>query len=203
MPNNDFRGGPWRVVPDDIFEGQRYYRQRLPAPGITPEAFTVLVGDRWVASMQTKEWMEIALMNMLREDLPPVVAGVFPYRLVSGMLIGGSDGYICAVLHESFHAYEGMTAPGHLADAEMAIRRYEARYPWEDQAPQDAWQVELDLLAQALQATSNKEASELARQFLAQRKQRREENALDPVLADYERQRVLLAGISSASVARP
>jgi len=194
VPNRDLRGGPWEVVPADTFEGRPYYRQQLPAPGVTPEAFTVLVGERWVASMSTREWTRISLMNQIREDLPPLLQQVFPYRLALGVY--SSDWHIVAVLHESFHAYEGMVAPERLADAEVAARRNEARYPWDDPALQDAWQVELDLLAQALQAISDEEAAELARQFLAQRQQRREENNLDASSVDYERQRDWLEGLA-------
>jgi len=194
VPGRDLRGDLWEVVPDDTFEGRPYYRQQLPAPDVTPEAFTVLVGERWVASMSTREWTRISLMNQIREDLPPLLQQVFPYRLALGVY--SSDWHIAAVLHESFHAYEGMVAPKRLADAEVAARRNEARYPWDDPALQDAWQVELDLLAQALRATSDEEAAELARQFLAQRQQRREENNLDAPSVDYERQREWLEGLA-------
>lgn len=196
VPDRDVRGGPWEVVPNDAFEGQPYYRQRLPASGVTPEAFTVLVGERWVASMTTKEWTRISLMNQIREDVPPLFEPVFPYRLASRALIASSDWHMCGVLHESFHAYEGMMAPERLVDAEMAVKRNEARYPWDDPALREAWQVELDLLAQALQAASDEEAAELTRQFLAQREQRREGNNLDAASMDYERQREWAEGLA-------
>ncbi len=45
IPQNLSRGDRWELVPNDTFEDRVYYRQRL-APGITPEAFTVLVGEQ-------------------------------------------------------------------------------------------------------------------------------------------------------------
>lgn len=194
VPGRDRRGGPWEMVPNDTFEGRPYYRQRLPAPDATPEAFTVLVGEQWVASMSTREWARISLMNQIREDLLPLLKQIFPYRLALGVY--SSDRHIIAVLHESFHAYAGMVAPERMAEAEMAARRDEARYPWDDPALQNAWQVELDLLARALHATSDEEAAELTRQFLAQRAQRREGHNLSVASVDYERQREWLEGLA-------
>jgi hypothetical protein len=46
VPSGDKRGGPWEIVPDDAFNSEPYYRQALPGPEITPEAFTVQVGNR-------------------------------------------------------------------------------------------------------------------------------------------------------------
>jgi hypothetical protein len=55
MPRRERRGGTWAEVPDDRFEGQVYYSQRLQSPDLTPGNFAVLVGDRWVATMGTGE----------------------------------------------------------------------------------------------------------------------------------------------------
>lgn len=195
VPQNESRGGPWQPVPGDTFDGRVYYRQPLPASGQTPEAFTVQVGERWVASMQTMEWMKIALANQFREDLPPVVEQIFPYRLVTGLFLGSSDMYLTLVAHESFHAYQGTVAAERLAAAETAVRQ-ESRYPWHQAGLEDAWQTELDLLADALKADSAEETAELARQFLAQRRQRRQELGLAPDLVDYERQREWLEGLA-------
>jgi hypothetical protein len=194
VPNGGARGGPWEVVAGDDFEGQPYYRQRLPDPEVTPEAFTVLVGERWVASLTTKEWMEIALVAQVREDLPPLIRAVFPYRLIAQVF--SSDWYIADLSHESFHAYQGSVSPDRLADSEMAVRQWEGQYPWDDGGLRDAWQTELALLAEAVQAPSDGEAAELARQFLVQRDRRRETYGLDSALVDYERQREWLEGLA-------
>jgi hypothetical protein len=193
VPQGSTRGGPWEVVPDDRFEGEPYFRQVLPS-GTTPEAFTVQVGDHWVSSLSTKEWMRISLAEQIRGDLPAILRPIFPYRLATGLLISNSDFYISALLHEAFHAYQGIEAPEKLAAAENAVSRYEARYPWEDEAFRAAWQAELDLLAKALRADTPEATAALAREFLAHREQRRE--MLGPELIAYERHREWAEGLA-------
>jgi hypothetical protein len=193
VPQGSARGGPWEVVPDDRFEGEPYFRQVLPS-GVTPEAFTVKVGDRWVSSLTTKEWMRIMLAEQFREDLPAFLRPIFPYRLVTSLFIDSSDFYISGLLHEAFHAYQGLIAPEKLAAAETAVRQSEARYPWEDKAFRDAWQVELDLMAKALRAGTLEETATLTREFLAHREQRRETLSAD--LVAYERHREWQEGLA-------
>jgi hypothetical protein len=196
VPNGPQRGGPWELVPGDDFYGQPYYRQPLPAPDITPEAFTVTVGDRWVASLQTKEWMEIALRNTIQGDLPAFLQPLVPYRLVVSLLLRGSDGYMAGFLHESFHAFQGVASNGRLEAAEISSTRQSERYPYQSDAFQNAWQIELNLLAEAVQAETQVDQAALAAQFLAQRDARREEAGLTPALQEYERQREWLEGLA-------
>lgn len=194
VPSGPGRGGAWEVVPGDDFYGQPYYRQRLPAPDITPEAFTVRIGDQWAASLQTKEWMEISLREMLKGELPAFLRPFVPYRLFVPLLLRGSDGYIAALLHEAFHAFQGTHSAERLAQAEGAAARLGDQYPYDDQAFQEAWQVELDLLSGALEVATQQEAENLADQFLSQRESRRSQAGLTPALVDYERQREWLEG---------
>ena len=195
MPQNDLRGGPWEAVPGDTFEGQVYYRQRLPNPEITPENFTVMVGERWVATMETKEYMEIHFYDQLREELPSFLRPVFPYRLFWGLLIDTTETYIGALEHEAFHALQGSVIPSRLAEAEKA-NQSESQYPWDDPTLSEDWQEELDLLVRAVQAQSNEETIGLVRQFLALRDNRRITAGLNQDLADYERQREWLEGLA-------
>jgi len=196
VSTNEPHGGPWEQVPDDLFNGEPYYRQPLPASGETPQAFTVRVGERWAASMQTQEWLEISLSNQLRADLPAFLAPIFPYQIANNLFLRGSDGYISLLSHESFHAYQGAVAPERLTAAETAVSQSESRYPWEDAAFQDAWQAELDLLATAVQSETDAEAVILAQQFLTQRMLRRQAASLDSNLIDYEQQREWLEGLA-------
>ena len=195
MPQREARGAPWEAVPGDTFYGLPYYRQRLADPNKTPEGFTVLVGDRWVATFQTKEYAAISFHSGLREELPPVVREVVPYRLLWNLMSGESEAYVTILLHEAFHAYQGIVNPQHFAKAEEAMR-LENEYPWDDITLRDAWQKELDLLVDAATAESNAEAAELARQFLAQRDARRTQSKLSPDLVDFERQREWLEGLA-------
>jgi hypothetical protein len=193
MPQRLSRGGPWEPVPDDTFDSETYYRQSLSEANGGPQAFTVLVGERWVASMATKQWTQIGLGNEMRKDLPGVLKHIVPYRAF-GRLVN-SDWHICGVLHETFHAYQGMTAPERLAAAEMSMSAA-GRYPWDEPVLVNAWQKELNLLADALQAPSPAEMTKLARQFVAQRQQRRETCGLDVELVDLERQREWEEGLA-------
>ena len=196
VPQNELRGESWELVPSDSFNSEPYYRQPLPATGEIPQAFTVKVGDRWVASMLTREWMEISLTNQFRRELLSFLVPIFPYSLVTNLFLRGSDGYISTLAHESFHAYQGMAAPERLATAETAVSLSESSYPWTDAAFQEAWQTELDLLATAVQAGTETEMVSLVQQFLAQRELRRQEASLTTELADYERRREWLEGLA-------
>jgi hypothetical protein len=195
MPQRESRGTAWEVVPDDKFGSMPYYRQRLTDPNKTPEGFTVLVGDRWVATFQTREYSEISFYSGLREEFPPVVREIVPYPLFWNLLSGESESYIAFLSHEAFHAYQGSLNPDLFAQAEE-VMRLENQYPWEDPAQLDAWHKELDFLVEAANATSDEETAELARQFLAQRDARRTQLGLSSELVDFERQREWLEGLA-------
>ncbi len=194
VPYEEHRGGPWEIVPEDTFQGQPYYRQPLTSPDKTPENFTVLVGDHWVATMQTKEYAAVAFYNGFREDLPGFLRPIFPYQLMWGLLIDSTETYVGGLAHEAFHAYQGLQARSRLYAAER-IMTFEGRYPWENDALEQRWQEELSLLHQAVEASSDIEARDLAEQFLAQRAARRREG-LTPQGADFERQREWLEGMA-------
>lgn len=195
VPQMTAQGTVWQPVTDDDFYGHPYYRQRLPHTGETPQAFTVVIGEQWAASMGTKEWVAIGLRQQIRQDLPMPLAAIAPYRLVDDLLLRGSDGYISLLAHESFHAYQGTMAPQRLAAAETALAA-EATYPWQDAGLQAAWQAELDLLRAALEAESAAETAVRCAQFLAQRQQRRQEAGLTSAHIEFERQREWLEGLA-------
>ena len=195
MPQAEPRGGPWEAVLNDTFEGQVYYRQRLANPEITPENFTVLVGERWVATMETKEYMEINFYVQFREELPSMLRRIFPYRLFWGLLMGDTEIYIGSLEHESFHALQGSLVPARLAEAETA-NRSENLYPWDNPTLGKDWHLEVDLLVRAVRTQSNKQAANLVRQFMALRDERRATAGLSQDLINYERQREWLEGLA-------
>jgi len=149
-----------------------------------------------VGSLQTKEWMGISMARFLRDNIPSPIGIVFPYRLYSKLLIDGSDLYICLILHEAFHAYEGISMPEQLKTAEIAARQAESRYPWDDQSFNNSWKTELDLLSKALQTDSLPELTDFARQFLAARQERRASQGLSQDMAEFERQREWEEGLA-------
>ncbi len=196
VPQGTPMGQVWEVVPGDDFYGQPYYRQKHPASGVTTENFTVRVGDRWVASLMSLDWMKISLVSELRKDLPALLQPMIPYPLAVSLLVPDSDTFITGVLHEAMHAYQGIRAPKRLADAEETFRRLNSQYPWEDQVFQKNWQAELDLLHEAMRVSSGEETLQLARAFLRQRAERRSAAKLTMDLIDFERQREWEEGIA-------
>jgi hypothetical protein len=198
MPDGVQRGTAWEPVPDDSFQGEIYYRQPLPSSAITPEAFTVLVGERWVASLPTREFMEIGFYQGFRADLPSFIQPVFPYHLVYGLIMGSTEAYLESLNHEAFHAFQGMTNPARLAQAEQ-IMRMEHSYPYEDAAFQASWKEEMDLLLAALDAETDAEALDLTRQYWLHREARRQEYNFTSNLSELERQREWLEGLAKYS----
>ncbi len=194
MPQRSMQGGPWRPVRRDDFFGETYYSQQIE-PGHTPQSFTVLVGDKWVATMQTREYAKIFLCSDLRKSAPPLVRSIIPYRLIWRALMGETDDYIVALEHESFHSFEGMTAATRLADAENAVQ-LEGKYPWDDASFNRSWKDETGVLVRAIRAASGDDAKLLASQFLNQRDSRRKSSSLSGELIDYERQREWLEGLA-------
>jgi hypothetical protein len=189
-------GGPWELVPGDTFNGDTYYRQPLPDENTTPEAFTVLIGDRWVSSLQTYDWAKISLLKTIRSDLPPFLRPIFPYQLFIQQLVSGSDQYNTLIAHETFHAFQGQVVPQKLAAAENMNQRYEQYYPWDDAALQAGWQNELNVLAEALRTTDRAETLQLAARFLEIRTARRETAQINVSLIAYEQHREWIEGLA-------
>jgi hypothetical protein len=203
VPSLEARGWPWEAVPGDLFEGQPYYRTRLTGPGETgaggapgtrqdtPQGFTVLIGDRWAASFQTRQFSEVSFAGEIRSQLPPVLSDVVPIRLAWELLMGKTEAYIGALEHESFHAYQGMLAAEQLAAAERSTA-VEGEYPFD--AMDGPWRQEMRVLVQAARAPDSPGASGLARQFLQMRAARRA--GLNASLVAYERLREWEEGLA-------
>ena len=195
VPKQKQVGSEWQLMGDDDFWGESYYFQPLPASGETPQAFTVIIGDQWATSMTTKEWMQIAFPQEMKEQLPPVIQQIFPYFLVSDLFIGNSDKYISLLAHEAFHAFQGTHVPERLAAAETAVHQSNS-YPWYEESHHADWEAELDLLYQAVVAEDVAETAVLAEQFLAQREARRDAAGLSDEFVAYEQQREWLEGLA-------
>lgn len=196
VPHGEPQGQPWQIVPGDDFLGAPYYRTPLPPDGPTPQAFTVQVGDVWAASLQTRPAMHVMMAREFRGMLPDGIGEALPYALAAGLFLRNSDSYVAAMLHEAFHAYQGMQAPERLAAAELATIRQQAAYPHTDEAFVVDWQAELDLLKAAVISEDEAETAVLARRFLAQRAARRAAANLSPALVAYEQQREWLEGLA-------
>lgn len=194
-PRQEARGGAWEAVPEDEFIGQPYYRQRLTDAARTPENFTVRVGDRWAATLQTKEYAFLRFVDGFGSELPLILRAIFPYRLMWKPLGGDSEAYIAGLVHEAFHSYQGSVAYERFAEAENAAR-LEIDYPWWDEQLQEAWQAEMEILAEASQVKSRDAAKDLAGRFLDKRAERRAMGRLAPELVEFEIQREWLEGLA-------
>ena len=195
MPAEELRGGEWKTVTNDDFFGETYYRQELPDPEITPENFTVKVGGEWAATLQTREYAEVAFYNGFKEELPPFISQIFPYTIFWNLVMGESENYVTGLIHESFHAVQGIRVPERLASAER-ISHQEFDYPWFHPDNENGWKQEADLLIQAYQAESDAERKDLVRTFLNTRDERREAAGLSPEQIIYEKEREWLEGVA-------
>lgn len=193
VPETAVRGGAWEQVQGLSLNGHPVYRQAVSDADRVIGAFTVRVGDRWVACLGTNEWSRVSFVRGMRGQLPPGVREVFPYPLVWQFLMGATDRYLAALMHESFHAYQGMLLPQKLDAAEQSTR-LEGSYPWS--ASQAGWQAELDALAAAVRSGERSEQIRLARRFLELRRQRRASLGLSAEQVNYERQREWLEGLA-------
>jgi hypothetical protein len=191
VPTLEQRGGAWEEVPGDQFEDQQYYRTQITDPNKTPQAFTVLVGERWVASFMTREYSQVTFYKSFRQGLPPFVATLVPARLAWSLLLGKTETHIAAFEHESFHAFEGMLAPS-LLDESESMYDIEATYPYDK--IENAWYQEMDALLKAAQAKTDAEATDFARQFLQLRSTRRAR--LSAAQVEWERLREWEEGLA-------
>lgn len=195
MPVGEFRGTGWEIVESDDFFGKTYYRQALPNHDITPENFTVKVGDKWVTTMQTKEYSAVAFYKGFKNELPPILNAIFPYKIFWNILMGKSENYIGGMAHEAFHAFQGTNAPDRLAESEYASR-FSSDYPWEKAENAEGWIEETNLLLAAYRAESKDEAKQLVAQFLDKRRKRRIDAGLSEDMIQYEQKREWLEGFA-------
>ena len=195
VPSDHQEGGEWELVADDTFLGRPYYRQSLPGQSATPENFTVLVGEHWVATIFTREYAEIAFYKGFREELPAFLRPIIPYRLLWKLVMNSTESYIEGIAHESFHAFQGINAPDRLITADK-IASIENDYPWDANDAENNWNRELDLLYQAVTATADEQVVEQTRQFLEQREARRKLQGTSSEVIDYERKREWLEGLA-------
>jgi hypothetical protein len=195
----------WRLVPRDAQQGTAwepvlpepitvpYLRQVLQGEA-RPQAFAMLVGDRWVASMATEESMRVSLATEIRAGLPRGPGVVFPAAWMANLLLPDTDTYISLLSHESFHAYVGLVAPERLWAAERVGMTASEAYPWPDQVLRGAWKQELSILGEALDADDLDTTVALSQEFVAHREQRR--SGLSPESVLYEQDREWSEGLA-------
>jgi hypothetical protein len=178
VPSLEQLGGPWEQVPDDAFESEPYYRTLITDPEKTPQSFIVMVGDQYVATLQTREYSQINFYREFPKQLPPILSKLVPVRLVWSFLMGKTETYIGGLEHESFHVYEAMLDTGRLNASEEMYSVMDG-YPFDGM--ESVWKQEMDVLVKAAQAKTDSEARDLAKQFLELRSVRRASLSSDQV----------------------
>lgn len=195
MPAEEFRGSDWKPVENDDIFGKVYYHQRLPNPEITPENFTVKVGNRWVVTMQTKEYAAVAFYNGFKKELPPVLNAVFPYKIFWNMLMGKAENYIEGMTHEAFHAFQGTVVPSRLAEGENAAQ-LSSEYPWEQPKNAAGWEGEINLLLKTYHNENKDSMRYYTALFIKKREERRQTANLSEEFIQYEKNREWLEGLA-------
>ena len=195
MPSNEHRGVEWKVVEDDDFNGEPYYRQYLPDPAITPENFTVKVGSTWVSTMQTREFAEVSFYNGFKNELPPVINHVFPYKIFWNLIMGEAESYTSGLIHEAFHGFQGSTAIEKFSKAEYFAQKSN-EYPWHLEKNSKGWDKETELLMKAFEAESDDDAHQYIKEFINNRDERRKEVELTEEMIEYEKNREWLEGLA-------
>ncbi len=170
-------------------EGQPCFRGTYP----NPQAFTHEIGGRWFGSMTTQEYMGIRLREEISEQLPGPLAAVFPYGLITPTL--GTERYIGALVHESFHAFQAETARMRFDDAERAYPAGDA-YWANDPGTRELWKRETQALYDALNAQDEAELRLHAAEFLSIRTERRNQTLADENLVLYEKRYEWLEGMA-------
>ena len=202
VPQELNRGEAWQPMPPlEAYPHEVYFRTGYDRndPKQEPDAFTVRVGNTYVASMPSADWFRVGLMNQFRKDLPGFLKPVFPYSLVASIFFPNSDTYLSMIQHESFHAFQAVWAQPRFEQAEWDGIRLSDLYPWENQAGIDAWQQELDVLKAALKSEDKEGARQMAQQFLDHRDARRKSMQLSADLIRYENQREWVEGMARYS----
>lgn len=198
LPTLHSRGYAWKRVNSINFPEGYYYKQFLPDPETNPENFTVKVGNKWVAAIQTKEYAEIAFYIGFSKELPPYLSFIFPYRIFWNILMGKPEFYISGIIHEMFHAYQGIRNEQKLFDAE-SITNLETNYPWHENNNMIGWEQEINILIKACETDDINLAKAQAKKFISKRNERRQKANLLPDYIKYEKQREWLEGLAKYS----
>ncbi len=196
VPQEQQRGSIWQEQPpEELWEGTPYYRQPY-LKHQSPEAFTVRVGEHYVGSMATFDWLRVNLMQQIRSDLPAFLQPVFPYQLAVSLLVSSSDSYIALLEHENFHAYQAVSMTQRFLQAEQANINQQDNYPWHADSGVQAWKQELEALKEASQTEDVAAKALLVQHFLDLRDQRRISEKLSADLIALENDREWLEGLA-------
>jgi hypothetical protein len=194
VPNMNQRGKCWEPVYNDKIFDRTYYRQRLDS-GISPQAFTVQVGTKWVACMTTIEWTRIKLENDIKKNMPAAQNDSLTLKRMVNIMGGNADKHISMVVHEAFHAFQATRNFNRLKESESTFQRYK-EYPWNDVPFNKAWKEEIALLIKAFETKNDFDATQAIRQYLEMRSKRYLDSKFTPELIRLEQLKEWEEGIA-------
>lgn len=173
---------------ESIDDSDRPYVRR---PADDPQAFAVDLGGLWAGSLPLYERMRRDYLRGMRNELPPVLAQLFPVWLADI----SPDLWTVGLLHEQMHAFQATAAPGRW-DRALSAYEHEDRYPYDDATFASGWAAEGGALRSALEASTSDEACAAASTFLETRDERRRAIGLSPELVAFEQDLEWLEGLA-------
>lgn len=184
VPNMNQYGKKWELVTGDKIAGRYYYRQRIDSIN-TPQAFSVKVGEKWVACMTTIEWTKTKMKNELKKNMPAVQKDTALLERMVNLMGGNVDKHISMIVHESFHAFQATRDFNRLKESESAFP-WNKEYPWSDIAFNKAWKEEMALLIKAFESKDDSYAKRTIGQYLEMRNKRYLDSKFTPELIRLE-----------------
>ena len=184
----------WELVPHDKIVGWNYYRQQIDS-GNTPQAFTVRVGEKWVACITTIEWTRIKLENEIKKNMPSSQRDSLFLKMMVNYMGGNLDKHISMIIHESFHAFQATRDFNRLQESESTFMSHK-QYPWNDVSFNKAWKEEFALLIKAFETKNESDAKQFIKQYMQMRAKRYLDAKFTPGLIRYEQLREWEEGIA-------
>ena len=184
VPGMNLYGTKWELVAGDNIFGLNYYRQRLES-GNNPQAFTVKVGEKWVACMTTIEWTRTKLENDIKKNIPSAQKDNLLLKKMVSIMGGNLDKHISMIVHESFHAFQA-TRDFNRFKASESTFPWNKEYLWKDIPFNKAWKEEMALLIKAFESKDDAYAKRAIAQYLEMRNKRYRDSKLTPELIRLE-----------------
>ena len=194
VPGMNQYGKKWELVPHDKVVGWNYYRQQIDS-GNTPQAFTVRVGEKWVACITTIEWTRIKLENEIKKNMPSSQRDSLFLKMMVNYMGGNLDKHISMIIHESFHAFQATRDFNRLQESESTFMSHK-QYPWNDVSFNKAWKDEFALLIKAFETKNESDAKQFIKQYMQMRAKRYLDAKFTPGLIRYEQLREWEEGIA-------
>ncbi|HET9744137.1 MAG TPA: hypothetical protein VFP97_00405, partial [Chitinophagaceae bacterium] len=194
VPNMNQLGKKWELVPLDKVVGSNYYRQRIDSNN-SLQAFTVKVGEKWVACMTTIEWTRTKLENDIKKNMPAAQKDTSLLERMVNLMGGNADKHISMIVHEGFHAFQAAKDFNRFRESESTFGWYK-QYPWNDASFNKAWKEEFALLIRAFETKNEPDAKQFIRQYGQMRSKRHVDSKFTPGLIRYEQLKEWEEGIA-------